>query len=99
MDEDEITNMLHQVNGLLFPGGLDYLDMPNSTTILLYNLAKETNDNGDHFPAWGTCLGFEYLVMIVASDDTYEHTHNKLDTNYDAQNMYLALEYTPEVAN
>jgi gamma-glutamyl hydrolase len=99
MDEEEISNTFHHTDGFLFPGGMHYMDMPNSTTRLLYKLAKEANDQGDRFPVWGTCLGFGYLVMLEASEDLYEQTHNALDTNYDAQNIYLALEYTHEAAN
>ena len=32
----------------------------------LYDLAIAANDNGDHFPIWGTCLGFELLSVITA---------------------------------
>ena len=31
----------------------------------LLRLAKEANDNGDYFPIWGTCLGFEAMGMSL----------------------------------
>jgi len=32
------------------------------------NLAIEANDKGDYFPVWGTCLGFELLLLASAND-------------------------------
>lgn len=35
----------------------------------LYNLAKEANTRGDYFPVWGTCLGFEMMLVIEAGNN------------------------------
>jgi gamma-glutamyl hydrolase len=57
-DWEEELKKLEKVNGLILPGGasngLDYLEFVTAA----FNKAKEINDNGVHFPIWGTCLGF-----------------------------------------
>lgn len=64
-DDQSVTDAkLKQVNGVLFPGGAgDYLDIGD----YIYKYAIDQNDNGNFFPIWGTCLGFENLA-IFASD-------------------------------
>ena len=55
---------LSKMNGVLFPGGgSDYVEY--GRTIL--NRIMEYNDAGQVYPAWGTCLGFENM-LIWASD-------------------------------
>lgn len=34
----------------------------------IIDLAKEANDKGDYFPIWGTCLGFEELLIALTND-------------------------------
>ena len=36
--------------------------------IFLVELAMEANKNGDYFPVWGTCLGYELLLMTITKD-------------------------------
>lgn len=36
----------------------------------LISLAREMNEKGDYFPVWGTCLGYELMVMSVANDSS-----------------------------
>ena len=36
--------------------------------IFLVELAMEANKNGDYFPVWGTCLGYELLMMTITRD-------------------------------
>ncbi|CAG2065769.1 unnamed protein product, partial [Timema podura] len=33
---------------------------------ILLDLATEANQNGDYFPVWGTCLGFQLLTYLAA---------------------------------
>lgn len=37
----------------------------------IYDIAKEMNDNGNYFPLWGTCLGFELLTYLSANGDEH----------------------------
>ena len=50
------------------PGGSASLtdSLYAKTGEMFYQLAKAANENGDHFPIWGTCLGFELLSVITA---------------------------------
>ena len=40
-----------------------------STVSSIINKAKEINDNGRIFPLWGTCLGFEAMILTDAPKD------------------------------
>ena len=54
----------------------------------LYNGAILKNNQGNYFPIWGTCRGFELL--------TYLATGNKdILTNCEAENVALPLELKP----
>ena len=44
------------------------------------------NDNGDYFPLWGTCLGFELLTYLSA--DGNEHR-----ASCDSQSQSLPLKF------
>jgi glutamine amidotransferase PdxT len=64
--------LFNGINGLLLPGGGVYSIGNSSSPFLsaarfLYNLAMDANANGDYFPVWGTCMGFEMLVMLTAN--------------------------------
>ena len=37
----------------------------------MINLAIEANNNGDYFPVWGTCLGFESLALSISKCTVY----------------------------
>lgn len=56
------------INGLLIPGGGASLVSSGygKAGSILYDLAIEANNNGDFFPVWGTCLGFELLLYLSA---------------------------------
>ena len=68
MTKEEIEDIFNSVNGVLYPGG----DAPvfhskyYTNAEHFYNLAVSANRNGDFFPVWGTCLGFESLASIAA---------------------------------
>ena len=46
------------------------IDRPTNTSQnaarLLWDLAKQANDEGEVFPIWGTCLGFEWMLDFEA---------------------------------
>lgn len=59
-----VLDKLSKVNGVLFPGGDgDYYDLGN----FVFNEIKKMNDNGDFFPGWGTCLGYEFMIAYSTS--------------------------------
>lgn len=51
--------LFQQVNGFLIPGGGDPFFYAVDRMV---SRARKGNENGDHFPVWGTCLGFEWLA-------------------------------------
>lgn len=77
-DLETLKYLFDHINGILFPGGDPSL-WANETTktefsemtkkgMYLYQLAVEANNNGDYFPLWGTCLGYEMMLMATTHD-------------------------------
>ncbi|GAB4816247.1 hypothetical protein N2152v2_003293 [Parachlorella kessleri] len=92
MPRDEVKRLFESVNGFLIPGGAQDL-RPGApfydTAEHMFNLTIKANDNGDYFPLHGTCLGFETLAIIAASN------HSILE-DFDAENLPSPLFYTDE---
>jgi gamma-glutamyl hydrolase len=78
-----LDTLLGSVNGAIFPGG--GAEIPASAKYL-YTKVLDMNKAGDHFPLWGTCLGFEWLL---------EEGGGVLDRGFDSENISLALELAP----
>jgi gamma-glutamyl hydrolase len=61
-DWDETLEKLDHLNGVLFCGGSatskDYIAFGKQ----IFEQAIQKNDEGNYFPLWGTCLGFEDLA-------------------------------------
>ncbi|KAG1714967.1 Gamma-glutamyl hydrolase [Nymphon striatum] len=82
--------MIKHINGVLLPGG--NVPISNSTYYTraiqtLFNLAKGLNDKGDYFPIWGTCLGFQNL-MVWYSDYS-------ILSNCEAEDVAMPLKFKP----
>lgn len=68
---DRIVEILSKVNGVLFQGGSRYLDLTKpweTNAEFILSEVKKMNDNGIHFPLWGTCQGFELLMSLIHGD-------------------------------
>eukprot|EP01127_Copromyxa_protea_P009934 TRINITY_DN2384_c0_g1_i1.p1 TRINITY_DN2384_c0_g1~~TRINITY_DN2384_c0_g1_i1.p1 ORF type:complete len:315 (-),score=76.29 TRINITY_DN2384_c0_g1_i1:57-1001(-) len=90
--ENELRTLFSSINGLLFTGGSRSLDADTpyfKTASLLFDLVKQANNNGDYFPVWGTCMGFQLLSILGAQD------HSILDPGFDSYNLTLPLMLTP----
>jgi gamma-glutamyl hydrolase len=83
--DDQVDHLFPQLNGVLFPGGGATLP-PGAKRV--FDLALAANDNGTHFPVWGTCLGFEWLVELVSGD------YKILEEGFDSENVSLPLSLT-----
>nr|CAD7445343.1 unnamed protein product [Timema bartmani] len=62
-------HLVKSLNGVLFPGGavnFEDADGYAAAGAILLDLATEANQNGDYFPVWGTCLGFQLLTYLAA---------------------------------
>ncbi|XP_028925103.1 gamma-glutamyl hydrolase [Ornithorhynchus anatinus] len=79
LSEEEYETLFQSINGVLFPGGSVDLQTSQYARVakLLYNKALKANDQGDYFPVWGTCLGFEELTFLASGEKllTLTNTH------------------------
>lgn len=91
-DRSTIESIFRQINGVLFTGGAS-LTLPDSLGIL-WELAVAANDDGNVFPIWGTCLGFERLVSLVSGEGA-----SIFRSDYDAENLTLALDFDETEGN
>ncbi|XP_078611186.1 gamma-glutamyl hydrolase-like isoform X1 [Branchiostoma floridae x Branchiostoma japonicum] len=78
----EYTKLFNSLNGVLYPGG--GVDMFTSgyakSAKIFYDLALKAFDEGDYFPVWGTCMGFEQLTALTSDRNvltTCKGTGNK----------------------
>jgi gamma-glutamyl hydrolase len=86
-------DVFKKTNGLLFPGGnqgIDPSDIYTEEGEQLWRLAKTANDNGDYYPIWGTCLGFEELAILETGNS------GVISLNVVATNLPLPLQSTPD---
>ncbi|XP_070580586.1 gamma-glutamyl hydrolase-like [Ptychodera flava] len=76
--QDYYVKLFSSLNGVLFPGGSQYLETSGygKAGRILYDLAVKANDNGDYFPLWGTCLGFELLIYLTAEENLMTYTNS-----------------------
>ncbi|CAF1231256.1 unnamed protein product [Rotaria sp. Silwood1] len=64
---DYYFHLFNSLNGVLFPGG-DLTDEYYSVAKLFYMWSlKDFDEIQKSFPLWGTCLGFEVLLMLTRS--------------------------------
>lgn len=67
-----LMTILPTLRGMVFIGGgiekKSYTDVQRNTYIKTlfdaYTWIKEYNDRGHYYPLWGTCLGFEMMLMF-----------------------------------
>jgi len=83
----EIDDIMTQVNGFLFPGGGNYL--PDAAQRVVDN-ALNISSRGGHFPVWGACLGFEWIMMALGGLDALDAS------GLDAENLTLPLNFTAD---
>jgi len=66
---DEMVFILKCLNGVLLPGGgVSMTGKYYDQVQVIFNYAKQANDNGVYFPVWGSCLGSRELLCVVAGD-------------------------------
>ena len=89
-----LTALLQSLNGVLFTGG--GLTLAANTTYFqtasfVFDHIIQANKDGEVFPLWGTCQGFQLLSVLVADDHSV-----LLENAYDSYNLPLALNLTSE---
>ena len=88
--------IFNRTNGLLLPGGSQGIqpdDIYTEEGKLLWDMAKEANDNGDYYPIWGTCLGFEELSVLETGNGSV------ISLDVEATNIALPLNFTSEASS
>ena len=85
ISEKDADEMFNNLNGVLFPGGEP---KPTAGAFRIVESAISASKSGDHFPVWGTCLGFQWLAKIISND------MNILDSGFDSENISLPLNLT-----
>ncbi|XP_070580142.1 gamma-glutamyl hydrolase-like [Ptychodera flava] len=77
--EEHYEQMFNSINGLLLPGGdPDLLESEVArVSKIFYKLAIKANDEGDVFPIWGTCWGFQFLMCIACNKDILVSTPDR----------------------
>uniref|UniRef100_A0A671P4H9 folate gamma-glutamyl hydrolase n=1 Tax=Sinocyclocheilus anshuiensis TaxID=1608454 RepID=A0A671P4H9_9TELE len=75
--DDEYRRLFKSINRVLFPGGGVSIESSGYSKAagIFYRLALEANSNGDYFPIWGTCLGFELLTLLTSGKLLLSHTN------------------------
>eukprot|EP00124_Ichthyophonus_hoferi_P000145 Ihof_evm9s5 gene=Ihof_evmTU9s5 len=87
---DEIRDLHSSLNGVIFTGGDSFLDpVYYQAGELLLNLTKEATVRGEYVPLWGTCLGFEFLLYLVACNKNLFEKGPR----FDSMNLSLPLQF------
>ncbi|XP_018888412.4 gamma-glutamyl hydrolase isoform X1 [Gorilla gorilla gorilla] len=116
LTEKDYEILFKSINGILFPGGsvdLRHSDYAKVAKIF-YNLSIQSFDDGDYFPVWGTCLGFEELSLLISGEclltatDTVDvamplnftggQLHSRMFQNFPTE-LLLSLAVEPLTAN
>jgi gamma-glutamyl hydrolase len=85
---EELDDVFSKVNGFLFPGG--GATFPDSAQYI-FDKTVAANQAGDFMPLWGTCMGFQWLLISASRDvDILDPKSGQMD----AYNISLPLEFT-----
>lgn len=89
----KVLYIVKRINAVLFPGGAAPLEDSGyaNVTQWIYAEAIKMNDDGIHFPLWGTCLGFEALVLISSGKEK-----KKVLSDFDVVNFSNSVTFKKE---
>jgi len=93
---EENEKLMKGLNGLLYPGGGASLAEDSAFfqgARSLWESALKSNQAGEYFPVWGTCLGFE-LLGILGAGQNYGANHSVLVSGFDSEDYAIPLNYT-----
>lgn len=85
--DDQVEDLFQSINGFLIPGA-SKSSSTRAVKAMVQRAVRANTEEGDYFPIWGTCIGFEWLVKIFGNT-TLDH--------FDAENLRLPLNFS-EVA-
>lgn len=94
--QDELDILFDSLNGFLFPGGGS--SYPESAQYI-YDKIKLANDKGDFMPLWGTCMGFQWLLIAQSKDTSIlDPPSGQMDAyNYSIPLMFTSLYKTSKL--
>ncbi|MCJ8735393.1 hypothetical protein PDJAM_G00246490 [Pangasius djambal] len=102
--KEEHEKIFQSINGLIFIGGAVDLETSDfaHTAGIYFRLALKANDEGDYFPIWGTCLGFQLLTVQVAGENllsktTADNVSMPLNLTSEAQSSRMFASFPPEL--
>ncbi|XP_041924364.1 gamma-glutamyl hydrolase-like isoform X4 [Alosa sapidissima] len=102
--EEEYIQLFKSINGILFPGGGVNLVSSGyaKAASIFYKLAIEAASQGDYFPVWGTCLGFEQLLLLTCGENLLSQTNTTgvslpLTFTKDAMESRLFKDFPPDL--
>jgi len=87
--KSNLTEIFSGLNGLLFPGGGASLGLSSpyfQASQFMWNMAMNANKQGDYFPVWGTCLGFQLISVLVGNESV-------LTGGFDSENYAIPLTF------
>jgi gamma-glutamyl hydrolase len=87
-DEKELDSVFNSVNGIFFTGG--DAEFPKSAQYM-FDKVVAANDAGDFMPLWGTCMGFEWLLMSASRNAAILDPKSG---QMDAYNYSIPLDFT-----
>ena len=93
-DQSVVAELFSYVNGVLYPGGgvAWFTSAYYKNAKIFYDLAIQANKNGDYFPIWGTCLGFQALHVLTANS-------SGVLSKFDSDDIPLPLNFTEEASS
>jgi len=84
--KEELTDIFSKINGVVFTGGSSEFTQAAQD---MFDIVVAANDQGDYSPLWGTCMGFEWLLIAATQNVSI------LDGVFDAHNYSIPLEFVP----
>ncbi|XP_070580139.1 gamma-glutamyl hydrolase-like [Ptychodera flava] len=104
--DEYYQHLFESLNGVLFTGG--DVDLKTSGYAkagkIFYDLAVKAFDNGDLFPMWGTCLGFQLFTALTSGKDLLTDTdavHVSYPLNfqkgYESSRMFMKSEESEHI--
>ena len=89
-----LDTLFDSLNGFFFVGG--GAEFPESAQHVFDRTVK-ANANGDYMPLWGTCMGFQWLLMSATRDSSI--LDPKGGAQFDSENISLPLSFTSAAAS
>lgn len=91
--ESYYNHLFQSLNGIIFPGGGQDLLKSGYANAARYFFRRSMADfdtKGDYFPIWGTCLGFEELLVLAGEE-------RNLDRIAGTKSISMATKFVPNV--